>query len=305
MPPKKYNRTHDFIQGIIDADLSDVSKRVYMERLKRLIEQLNTDIFTIISQPGKTLTWIRKTYTSPATQKSYISAVLGVFRHNKGLKEQKQRAYEEWYQAFKTTHEEIDAKYKRNEPNEKQIEGYVRFEDIVAKRDVLEEGSDERLLLSLYTFIPPLRCDFNAVRIVTTDEEHAKSNTENVLILNEKSKSATLKLHEFKTATVMSYEKELPSALVEEIMASLHKNPREYLFQDRSRKPYRASSFNKWANRTLLRLFGKNLTISLIRHSYINSLDFNKLTVEEKENIAKDMAHTVGTQDRYRLIFQS
>jgi hypothetical protein len=41
----------------------------------------------------------------------------------------------------------------------------------------------------------------------------------------------------------------------------------------------------------------------MIRHAYINSLDFNKLTVAEKENIAKDMAHTIGTQDRYRLIF--
>jgi len=53
----------------------------------------------------------------------------------------------------------------------------------------------------------------------------------------------------------------------------------------------------------LKKLFNKPLTISLIRHSYINSLDFNKLSVIEKENIAKDMAHTVNTQDRYRLIF--
>jgi hypothetical protein len=75
------------------------------------------------------------------------------------------------------------------------------------------------------------------------------------------------------------------------------------LFMDREKKPYKENSYNRWVNRTLQKLFNKPLTISLIRHSYINSLDFNKMTIVQKEMIAKDMAHTVNTQDRYRLIF--
>lgn len=304
MPPKtKFSANHDFLQAISDAPLSDVSRRVYLERWKVILQHFEVDVFTILTQPKKYIQWIRSTYDSLATQKSYISAILAVFRHNQGLKTQRKAAYEQWYAAFKEIHEKIDEKYRKNEPSEKQMAGYVPYDEIVKKRDTLEKGTDERLLLAFYTYIPPLRCDFNAVRIYE-DEKLPSSPEKNYINLNTKQNKAQMVLQEFKTAQKMDkYDKELPESLVEEIKESLFKNPRDYLFQDRDGKPYRASSYNKWANRILFRLFDKHLTISLIRHSYINSLDFNKLTVEEKENIAKDMTHTVGTQDRYRLIF--
>lgn len=302
MPPKpKFSANHDFLQAIIDAQLSDISRRVYLERWKVILEHFEVDVFTVLTQPKKYIQWIRSTYDSLATQKSYISAVLAVFRHNEGLKTQRKTAYQQWYDAFKDVHTKIDEKYKKNEPSDKQVAGYVPYDEIVKKRDGLEKGSDERLLLSVYTYIPPLRCDFNAIRVF---EDEKPSSDKNYILLNSKENKAHMILQEFKTAQKMDkYEKELPEALVIEIKDSLFKNPRNYLFQDREGKPYRASSYNKWANRVLFRLFGRHLTISLIRHSYINSLDFNKLTVEEKENIAKDMTHTIGTQDRYRLIF--
>ena len=46
------------------------------------------------------------------------------------------------------------------------------------------------------------------------------------------------------------------------------------------------NTYTKWCNRVLERLFGRALTVSLIRHAYINTLDFNKLTIKEKEEIA-------------------
>lgn len=305
MPPKtKFSANHDFLQAIIEAPLSDVSRRVYLERWKVILQHFEVDVFTVLTQPKKFIQWIRTTYDSLATQKSYISAVLAVFRHNVGLKTQRKQAYTQWYDAFKEIHEKIDEKYKKNEPSEKQVAGYVPYEEIVKKRDTLDKGSDEKLLLAFYTYIPPLRCDFNAVRIYE-DENLPSSPEQNYIKLNTKQNTARMVLNEFKTSQKMEkYEKDLPDPLVDEIKESLFKKPRDYLFQDRDGKPYRASSYNKWANRILLRLFNKNLTISLIRHSYINSLDFNKLTVEDKENIAKDMTHTVGTQDRYRLIFE-
>lgn len=307
MPKKRYTSAHDFLKGIMEADLSDQSRRIYLERWRTLLTHFQTDVFSILTEPKKYITWIKKTYDSPATQKSYLSAVLAMFRHNDGLKEQRKKAYLTWYNAFTEIHQLIDDRYKKNQPSDKQVAGYVPFDDIVKKRDELDMGTDERLLLSVYTHIPPLRCDFNAVRIYEEDElpSDAKKQEKNFIHLREHEPSVMV-LHEFKTAGSMEpYKRDLPPLLVKEIQASLLKNPRTYLFEDRSKKPYRASSYNKWANRTLLKLFGKNLTISLIRHSYINSLDFNKITVEDKERIAKDMTHTVGTQDRYRLIFDN
>lgn len=300
----RYSPQHDFLKAIGDAPISDTSKRVYLERWKVLLSNTKADIFTVLTSPKKYIAWIQGTYDSLSTQKSYLSAVLAMFRHNEGLKNQRKKAYMMWYAAFQEVHDKIDERYRKNQPSEKQVDGYVPFEDIVKARDRLSEGSDERLLLALYTYIPPLRCDFNHVRIYSNQELPARAGLEkNYVHLREKAHEATMVLREFKTSKMDSYEKELPEALVKEILQSLEKNPREYLFEDKNRRPYRASSFNKWANRVLQRVFGRNLTISLIRHSFINSLDFNKITVEEKENIAKDMTHTIGTQDRYRLIF--
>jgi hypothetical protein len=35
------------------------------------------------------------------------------------------------------------------------------------------------------------------------------------------------------------------------------------------------------------------------------TLDFNTLTIAEKERIASEMRHTIKIQDQYRLIFQN
>lgn len=299
----KYTISHDFLAGIMQAELSPVTKRVYLERVRYMLSQLKVDIFTIIKNPQKYVSWINETFDALATRKSYMSAILAIFRHNEGLKQQEQKHYDAWFQAFQEIHTQIDERYKKNEPSERQTQGYVPFEEIVAKRDQLEKGSYDRLLLSLYTYIPPLRADWNCVRVFFAPAPaHIKDN--NYMIIHEKDQTGKFVLKEFKTASSHhQYEKTLPTPLVAEIIANLERDPRNYLFQDRTGAPYRASSFTKWVNRTLLRLFDKNLTISLIRHAYINTLDFNTLTVQEKELIARDMAHTVGTQDRYRLIF--
>lgn len=284
---------------ITKADLSQVTKRTYLERLRYLIQETKTDLYEILTHPKEYLAWIEKHSSSLQTQKSYISAILAVFKHTPEMKKKEQKYYYDWYQGFKNIHEQIDKQYKLNEPSHKQKEAYVSFDEIVKKRESLEKGSKERLLLSLYSYLPPLRSDFNEVYIYTEKPDEFKYS--NYITLFD---TPQLVLNEYKTVRKKDiFKKDLPKDLVEEIQVSLKEEPREWLFMDRGNKPYLVNSYNRWANRTLKKLFDKALTISLIRHSYINSLDFNKLTVLEKENIAKDMAHTVQTQDRYRLIF--
>lgn len=285
---------------IKNADISNTTKRVYLERLKVIIKETEKDLYEIISHPQEYLLWIKKHSSSLQTQKSYISAILAVFKHTTGLKEKEKNHYYSWYTEFSNIHKQIDLKYKLNEPTKKQKDAYVPFGEIIEMRNKLEIGSKERLLLSMYTYLPPLRNDFNCIYLYKSKPKEFKHNnyiklyeTQPVLILNE---YKTVKKNDI-------LSKDLPIELINEINESLEKQPRDWLFSDREGKPYVVNSFNKWANRTLKKLFNRSLTISLIRHSYINSLDFNKLTVIEKENIAKDMAHTINTQDRYRLIF--
>ena len=286
---------------ISSANLSDITKKTYLDRLRYLLQHTEADLYTIMTNSEKYIEWIKNHSASLQTQKSYISAILAVFKHTPQFKDKEKVHYYKWYFEFKKVHTIIDNRYKQNEPSVRQKAAFVPYADIVAKRDTLVKGSKERLLLSLYTYLPPLRSDFNKVYIYTAPLE--KYEEVNYVLLFEKDNSF-LVLNEFKTKKNNDkYEKKLPEDLVAELKASLEKHPRDWVFVDRSGQPYNSGSFTKWANRTLKSLFKKALTISLIRHSFINNLDFNKLTVQAKEDIAKDMTHHISTQDRYRLIF--
>jgi len=300
---KKYTAQSDLLKIIIDSNLSQVSKRVYVERLKSMVTEFKTNIYWIITHPDEVLEWISKKSDILSTQKSYIVAILAVYKHNEGLKTQLEKYYKIWFAKFSELDEAITQKYKTNEPSERQLNAYVPFDEILKKRDTLEEGNIDKLLLSFYTYIRPLRADFNAVRIYKNDDKIPDKKEANYILFETPNK-VQLYLHEFKTQRSHNeYKKDLPDELVKELKASLNKRPREWLFVDKFGKPYKASnSYTRWANRTFQKLFNKPLTITLIRHSYISSLDQNALTTLEKEEIAKEMAHSRGMQELYRFV---
>ena len=301
---KKYNTSSDLLKAIIDAELSQVSKRVYLERLRTMVKEFDTNVYWIITHPDEVLPWILKKSEVLSTQKSYIIAILAVFKHNDGLKAQLDKYYNTWFTKFSELDKAINDRYKTNEPSERQMNAYVKFDDIVKKRDSLEDGTFEKLLLSFYTYIRPLRADFNLVRIYNSVDELPKNNEKENYIVFENKHEATLYLHEFKTQRSHNeLKKELPAELIKQLQLSLTKKPREWLFIDKFGNPYKAAnSYTRWANRTFQKLFNKPLTITMIRHSYISSLDQNVLTTREKEEIAKEMAHSRGMQELYRFV---
>ena len=294
----------DLLISIMNAELSQVSKRVYLERLRTMVKEFDTNVYWIITHPDEVLPWILKKSEVLSTQKSYIIAILAVFKHNDGLKAQLDKYYNTWFTKFSELDKAINDRYKTNEPSERQMNAYVKFDDIVKKRDSLEDGTFEKLLLSFYTYIRPLRADFNLVRIYNSVDELPKNNEKENYIVFENKHEATLYLHEFKTQRSHNeLKKELPAELIKQLQLSLTKKPREWLFIDKFGKPYKAAnSYTRWANRTFQKLFNKPLTITMIRHSYISSLDQNVLTTREKEEIAKEMAHSRGMQELYRFV---
>jgi integrase len=106
---------------------------------------------------------------------------------------------------------------------------------------------------------------------------------------------------------------ELPLLYVRTLLESLHREPREYRFtmlQTESvpaNTPYtKANSFGKFANQTLKRVFGRPLTISGARHSYITHLHasqyWSQLSDAQRESIAKQMDHSYSTACKYRSV---
>jgi len=297
-----YDSNSDLTTYIQSSDLASITKQNYIDHIRFLERTLNKSMFDIIKDAPssiKKMVDISKTDTS---LKSRYSIVLSLFRYVPKLKEQLESANKQWFEAFSNADQVVIDRYKKNEPTDRQQKGYVEYSKIIEKRDTLQKGSVERLLLGMYTYIYPLRSDFNAVRLYKVVPSKPAAN-----YIHMAKNSCKLVLTEYKTASTHgAFEKILPSALCEEIALSLEKRPRDYLFVKPDGYEFDiARSFNKYANRILAKLFGVPLTISLIRHSFIMTLDFNTLTIAEKERIASEMRHTIKIQDQYRLIFQN
>lgn len=228
----------------------------------------------------------------------YVTALKSLFQEAPGLKQKYPEIFMKWDEIHKEVRQPINAKYQSNKPTERQEEAYVSFDELERKRDSLDIGSDGRLLLSLYTLVPPLRSDYNLVAIYKNDKD-IKYN--NYLILN---KNPYLVITKYKTAkTYKDIKIDLPKKLVKEIKESLKLKPREFIFVQKNGKPYeKSNTFNRWANRTLKSLFDKkNISLSTLRHIYITRRD---LKLEEKSGLERNkiahmMGHSVGTQQNY------
>jgi integrase len=239
---------------------------------------------------------------SDHTLNSLIAPMVSIFIYNQEFKEAEPELYEKWKEEFKIIKDPIDKKYLSNTPTERQKKAYVSYEDVVKIRDKLKDGSFEKLLLYMYTAIPPVRSDYYNTKIY-----YKKPDTDDVSMVNYivMTKKPYIVLNKYKTAkkykTIII---EIPDDLKKEIEMSLEKYPREYLFvSKRTLLPFdKENTFNKWANRTL-KAYIKNEMFSLttLRHIYISRRD---LKLEEKtglqqELVASKMGHSIGMQKNY------
>ena len=169
------------------------------------------------------------------------------------------------------------------------------FEEILQIRQTLEKGSIERLLLSFYTMMEPVRADYFATELI---REGDNPRTENYIVDHK-----TLIIKDFKTH--VSYEKienVLPEEVQEELQESLKKRPRRYLFTRDDNTPYPdRNQFSKWACRTLTRVLKHPMTLTTMRHLYIG-YQITQKTPKELTEMAKKMGHTRGIQRVYQWL---
>jgi hypothetical protein len=271
-----------------------------------------------MEHPTTYIPLIRKWYEKDTTYKVNLSFIMGIFKYNKQLQIDHASAFEKWGAAFKSADGAVNDRYESNAPTERQVQGYVPYDKIIKARDELPPGSINRLLLGMYTHLRPMRCEYARVAIYKTkppassnkdtkdkdskDKDSKKEIEDNYILLNR----GRLIIRHFKTRKHHEgYDIAIPKPLMEDLKASLVETPREWLFVNANGNPYSPALFSQWTMRVFKSVFKKPLTVALIRHSYINTLDFNQLSVAEKKEIALSMGHTVGTQDRYRLIFDT
>jgi hypothetical protein len=173
---------------------------------------------------------------------------------------------------------------------------YLKYDDILKKRDSLTSGSIEKLLIAFYTYIPPVRADYFATEIITFKQKPSQPN----YIRRISPTHSVLTLTDFKTKS--KYTKItniLPQELNNELIISLQKTPRKYIFTNQNGQPFTRNAFTVWSKRILSRLFETEMTLNIIRHLFINTLDMNMKPVLLKE-ISDKMGHDLTTQRFYK-----
>lgn len=237
--------------------------------------------------------------TAP-TLNSYIKAVLSAAEHNPLTCDQKDydKAELRWKELRQITYEYANSYRLEQKPSPTQSQksgSNLTLSDIIKIRDELPDGSLDKLLISFYTYIPPVRADYFATQILKFGETPSHPNH---IFLG--SDQARLVITDFKTSDIYtSIEHDLPSEIHKQLSASLALQPRTFLFDNRNGKCFTRKLFSEWAAQRLTALFKKKFTLTLFRHIYISTLDLNTPPRELLE-ISRKMGHSITQQMLYK-----
>lgn len=297
---------HNICKALTNKGLSPSSVNEYSRRINKFIKIVGLEdqdiLKKILESPDKYATLINKSISNIKTRKNMYAVILTIFKYmSDELTDADAESINKWKNNFKACDDILTKEVESNKPTIRQQDNHVTFQDIITARDNLQKGSIEKLLLCMYTMIPPMRSDYGCISIIKSGDEQETNN----FLLIEKNKYV-LCVTKYKTSKFFGdLIQELPKELVAEIKASLISYPRNYLFSKKNGLPYDNIQFNAWVNRTLKHIFNKPVTINTIRHSYISSIDMNNISIEDRKDIARRMGHNWIQQEKYKLIFDS
>jgi hypothetical protein len=285
------------------TQLSQTSKTQYALKLSQWLTYLTPTahqtrtLYTLLYNPKQSYNSLQTTPAikhSPQNHHIYISSAVAFINHI--LKDQALLRF--WKEIERTNSEPIADHYEDNKPSELQAEKLINVQDIQKIRQSLPKGSTERLLLSFYTVIEPIRADYYATEILTSPTQ--TPTEENYIIFTPT--QATIIVKDFKTkAKYEKIENILPPELYEELKLSLQIQPRKYLFTtpENPSMPFNRKLFSNWACRTLTRTLKQPMTLTALRHLYITNKIQSKTPTSELKEIAKKMGHSRDMQRVY------
>ena len=273
--------------------ISETTQKKYLQKLKYLAERTNLD----------GLLDLLLSFENVNSRIAYFTAITGTAKHSPTFRKSVGDSLETINDAYLDLLQTNKETVKTEEKSEREKAAWIDWKDVlkISKMTApFENVSQEQVLLAIYTLIPPVRLDFHALEITHNDNK----GKGNYIQIKNKAK-AKLILTEYKTSeTYGAMELDLPVKLAKIINSYLAENKsKKYLFSPKGSldKPFKSpESFGKYTRDTFKDIFQKPVTIDILRHSYITWLKRNELTKEKKAKIAKQMCHSVDTQDAYR-----
>jgi len=221
-------------------------------------------------------------------KKSFYIAIVSLLKLQNTLKKELE-VYRAKQLEYNTEQKKIYADQVLS-PNEEPK--FMAWPDILKAAKDMAHGSEDHLVVSLYTLLPPLRNDFAKMKVVS---ELPEAPSGNYLVHNPK--TSQIVLNEFKTSRRYGTQTiPVPAKLHTIIKKYLKANPTTILFN------MNETHMSKKVGDVFEKLLGKRVTINILRHSYISHMKRNEPSLKEKEGLAKSMMHSVTMDEMYRRI---
>jgi len=276
--------------------MKPTTRASYVRQLRsarRFVNQFSSKPLSyVIARPTKFGSLMAKNapYNSLA---AYVTVFMTLLRRGRetDLWKTSPKLSEKWNVLLHSLRSKSLEQVERNEPTEREAKAHIPLSEWRAMELKLRpENSQEHLLVAFHALLKPLRGgDLADVRIGNYASENCIDLTKNVL-----------KIFTHKTnATHPMLLRKLPTELARSVNASVHKEPRSYLFESSHRQPYTRDGFIKWKQRVFRKVFGKPVSTNALRHAYISEMDRNRMSLRALKGEAKEMGHSVSEQSRY------
>tara|TARA_R110002153_G_scaffold231073_1_gene384328 strand:+ start:402 stop:1325 length:924 start_codon:yes stop_codon:yes gene_type:complete len=158
------------------------------------------------------------------------------------------------------------------------------------------------MVASLYTLIPPIRCDYINMSIIKNIDEDDEQH--NFLLINSESNKYFI-LNDFKTKSTYGKQKiPIPEDLNKVINFWLKYNNTGFFLINTKYKPLDRNSLSKLIVSTFLPT-GKHITLNLLRKIWVSS-SMDGTSFQKSENLSKQMLHNTLTayQNYYKVVQQ-
>lgn len=266
--------------------------RSHINKLKQIC--VGQTLHQIIHSPDKTQADLDNaehlTTISTGTKKLIIDSIIRIIV-NSTLKNTD--IHNKWNILLYRTSKEIDEQNKLAKLDGLQTTKYVLYEDVIKKIESLPDDSTDKLLLMMYTLIPPVVAEYWSAEIIN-DESNVKHG-KNYILLNDEKQQVIL--NERKAINgYYQYRYNLPNDLVKIIKLSLQKFPRNHLFVSSkdNNSPYKIPNrFIGWAGGRLKNLFSKGkISLTTLRYTYLHRKDV--ILPRMQENSKKILCQSVS-----------
>lgn len=223
------------------------------------------------------------------TKRNYYSALLNYIKNN-NINVNTDKIHK----LIKECNNNIFQEYEENTYNQKQKDNALDWSDIIMIHDHLKVFSGfEKFftILSLYIYIPPRRVeDYSNLHFSSKSIDDTNHNwliNYDYFIFNR-----------FKNVNTSG-------ELILQVPAKLKQILKEYIETNNIKDnenifKLTSNAFSQFIKRNFLILANKEITVNMLRHIYISSLNLNELTVKQKREISNKMSHSLYLQSLYK-----